>query len=210
MGWDKDSTTSFAGRVRAAARKVGVDGSWFSAADLSHAVGVQTFDGNKRLHWAVRDLKKSGELVVVGKGLYRLGEPKPKGRGGIDTSQNPQKRVVMWRFLRMRRRVSVGDLQEAAGVSEEYAREWVQMLQRQGVVKALKGGTFQLLADSPEVPKDRAKAEKLRELRRVRKNRLESAIDQAQIRLTEAGQLLDDARCALAALSQIEANEEAG
>lgn len=194
MGWNKGSTESFAGRVRAAARKLGADGNEFSAADLSHEAGVQTFDGNKRLHWVIRDLKNAGELVVVRKGVYRLGGEKGEG-------QRPaEKRVVMWRFLRMRRRVSVGDLQEVSGVSEAYAKEWLQMLARQGVVKAMQDGRYQLLVDSPEVPADRAKADKLRRVRARKKANLVAALDDAQMRLQEATQRLDEVRDGLRAL----------
>lgn len=196
MAWRSSVRETFAGRVRAAARKVGVtaDGTRieFSAADLSHAAGLQTFEENRKLHWVIRDFGKSGELIAVRKGVYRLIEPKRDGKPR-------EKREVMWRFLRMRKRVTVGDLQEAAGVSEDYAGEWLQMLARQGVVKAMKNGGFQLLVDAPEVPSDRAKAEKLRRVRARKKEKLVAALDEAQIRLQEAAQRLDAVRNGLKA-----------
>lgn len=162
MGWNKNSGETFTGRVRAAARKVGLsmDGTpiEFSVADLSHAVGVASSAESKKLHWALRDLKKAGELMSVRKGVYLPVEPKRE--------RKPlEKRVVMWRFLRMRKRVTVGDLQEVAGVSEKYAEEWLQMLARRGIVKSTTSGKFQLLGDPVAMPANDEKAAKLRALR---------------------------------------------
>jgi predicted transcriptional regulator len=207
MGWKSSGIETFAGRVRAAARQLGLlsDGTRieFSAADLSHAAGVQTIRGTKKLHWAIRDMKEAGELISVRKGVYRLAD-------GARESKVREKREVMWRFLRIRGSVTVGELQEAAGVSEEYAGEWLQMLKRRGIVKPTKGGRLRLMVDSAEAPHDLEKAEKLRKLRAERKNRLESAIDEAQIRITEAGQLLDEARDALSTLLAVDSQGSVG
>lgn len=213
MGWNKGSTESFAGRVRAAARKLGADGNEFSAGDLSHEAGVQTFDGNKRLHWVIRDLKNAGELVVVHKGIYRLNkepqnlrlsntEPK-KVEGGRSRSL----REIMWRFLRMRKVVTVGDLQEASGAAESYASEWLRMLSRQEVVKKLSGGRWQLVVtDVLDTPHDLEKAEKLRKMRAERKEKLLGLIDSALIRIGQAQLQVSLAKDELVALDAGEVN----
>lgn len=195
MGWNKDSTTSFAGKVRAAVRRLMANGNEFTTAELSHAVGIQTFDDNKRLHWALRDLKKAGDLVAVRKGVYRLSEGRPAQKRG-------EKRQVMWRFLRANRRVSVEDLQEIAAVSADYAREWLQALVRLNVVAVRTDGRFELLHDVVEQPRNDHKAEKLRKMRARKKAKAVAALDEAQIRLTQAAQLLDQARDELAGMSQ--------
>lgn len=200
MGWGQSNIQSFAARVRAAAVTLGANGAGFTTEALSHECGIQDRDGQRRLSWAVRDLKRVGALEAVSNGVYRLGQSavhKPA----------PQKQEVMWRTLRGRRTVSVDDLVEFAGTSRNYAMQWLRMLLKRGVVRDLGNKKYQLIQDRVENPKDTEKAEKLRELRRLRKNRLESAIDQAQIRIVEAGQLLDDARDALKALSALDAGE---
>lgn len=195
MGWKSSSIETFAGKVRAAARRLGANGNEFSAADLGHAAGVQTFDGNRRLHWAIRDLKNAGELVAVHKGVYRLNQDQPARKRG-------EKRLVMWRFLRANRRVSVEDLQEIAAVSAAYAREWLQALVRLHVVAVRADGRFELLHDVVEQPRNDRKAEKLRKMRAEQKANIIAVLDDAQMRLQEAGQRLDEARGGLNALDE--------
>ena len=212
MGWKTSQVETFAGKVRAAARKLGAAGNEFSAADLSHAAGVQTFRGTKKLHWSIRDMKKAGELVSVSKGVYRLNsEPKNRRISNVEPQKvkggkiNPatQKREVMWRFLKMRKVVSVGDLQEAAGVSEKYAREWLRMLKRQEVVKKLAGGRWRLVVtDLVEAPHDIEKAEKLRRLRAEKQSRVLAALNDARIRMDQAAKLLDVARAEVMAMGE--------
>lgn len=193
MGWNGRSK-SFAAQVRAAALQLGQNGAEFSAGALSHASGIQDRDGEKRLTWVVRDFKRTGELLPVSKGVYRLGERA--------TTRPVPKKQVMWRTLRGRRTVTVDDLIEFAGVSRDYAGEWLRVLVRRGVVRNLPDGKYQLVKDSVEQPADDRKAERLRALRAERKERLERALNDAQIRMNQAATLIDLARDELATLFQ--------
>ena len=174
MGKKAESLT---GKIRAAAQEMGKDGSEFSAVELADRIGIQTFRDKQRMHWMVKDLKKRGIFVSIGVGVYRLAEqPKVKS--------DPEKRQVMWRFLRMRKTVSVGDLQEASGASRNYAMQWLRLLVRRGVVKVVGKGRWILIQDVVETPDDTEKAEKLRELRARQK-------EFALINLEAVGKYLD-------------------
>jgi hypothetical protein len=153
------------GRIRAAAVELGMNGKEFTVKDLGDRVGIQTFADNKRLHWMLKDLRKRGELINTGRGIYRRALRK-------DKESPPHKNEVMWRFLRMNRTVTVEDLREVAGVTANYAREWIRLLMKREIVRAIGTGKYQLVKDSLENPKDVEKAERLRALRGRQKEQM--------------------------------------
>lgn len=132
---------------------------------------IQTHQDKKRGWSALRDLYRAGELERVGRGEYR-------SRARSDAA--PKKQTVMWRFLKMRRVVTVDDLVVAGEASQAYAREWLRGLVRKEIVKKREDGAYVLIQDlpAPEPPRDDAKAEALRELRRRRRQRVLDALDQ--------------------------------
>jgi DNA-binding transcriptional ArsR family regulator len=139
----------------------------------------------------VKDLKKRGFLVSVGTGVYRLVERPPK-------QKVLQKREVMWKFLRMRKTVSAGDLQEASGVSRNYALQWLRMLERRGLTKATAKGRWMLVKDVVATPEDVEKAEKLRDLRARQKLEAASAIHKVRVCLDLMHEQLSSAKAELA------------
>jgi DeoR/GlpR family transcriptional regulator of sugar metabolism len=156
---------SFAGRVletltnlaaTATAGSVHVD-------DISHALMIQTRQAHKQVLNALSDLSKAGKVIRVRMGVYAMpvaGQQRP-----------PDKREVMWRILRMRKRVLIADLVELAGVSREYAKEWLQMLAKRGIVRRIsqpdnQPHIWQMIHDTVDMPVDEVKAAKLRALRR--------------------------------------------
>ena len=76
----------------------------------------------------------------------------------------PEIQEVMWRLLRSRRTVTVEDLQEMAEAEESYVLEWLRMLIRRGIVRE-SGGSYQMIKDTVEMPRNDEKAERLRRLR---------------------------------------------
>lgn len=157
-----EKSESFAQRLRNAARQLGADGAVMSVEDILERAMVRTYQEKKRSWNTLRDLVRSGDLERVGRGRYRCLEKR---------SSTPKKQQVMWRFLKMRRVVTVDDLVVASGSSADYAREWLRGLVRRDVVRKRADGAFVLAQEPPAVepPKDDAKAERLRELRRRRK-----------------------------------------
>jgi predicted transcriptional regulator len=119
---------------------------------------------HKRVLNILSDLLRQGRLSRVRQGVY--GPP-------VETESTLQRAEVMWRLLRMRRRVQVDDLAEMAGVSAKYAAEWLRMLVNRGVViKHQQPGckaTWQLVSDQLEPPENTEKAAALREMRKQRK-----------------------------------------
>ncbi len=144
-----------------------------STDELSRALFLQTRVDHRRMLNALSDLVKSGRASRVRQGVYTAGA---QGR-------EPDKREVMWRTLRMRKSVTVADLQEFAGVAASYAEEWLKMLARRKVVRRVDqpgggGCSWRLIkGDLTEMPVDTDKAKRLRALRRKRKQELQRALD---------------------------------
>lgn len=145
---------------------------------VSIRVHAQDRLAHKRVLNVLSDLVRQGRLSRVRQGVY-----------GPPTGEAPplQRFEVMWRLLRMRRRVQVDDLVEMAAVSAKYASEWLRMLTRRGVVvkHQAPGGkaTWQLVSDQLDPPENTDKAEALRARRQRRKQ--------------EALKMLEDAKRAL-------------
>jgi len=165
----------FADRVRQAARKLQAragSGS-FPASDLGHEAGIGTRADMKHLWWTIQDLVKGGELVRLERGVYRyVGKPAADRR--------PEKRAVMWRFLRMAKTVTVQDLVEASGASEAYAAEWLRLLVSRGVVRRHANGNYRLIADCSGMPENMEKAEKLKKIRERKRWQMRAAIEEAR------------------------------
>jgi DNA-binding IclR family transcriptional regulator len=145
---------SFAGKVRQVI--MGTPGE-FTVNEISERLGIALPKSRKRLHTALRDLRRAGEIERRREGVYALAAMRP--------SRKPQRREVMWRILRARRAVSVADLQELAGVSRNYAEEWLRMLLRKGVVTR-DGGSFRIVSDPVAMPENTEKAAALRDIRK--------------------------------------------
>jgi predicted transcriptional regulator len=186
---------SFAGRVldtlaRLAAKStaglVHVD-------DISSALMVQTRAQHKQVLNALSDLYQAGRITRERQGVYAL----------ADGKRRPDKREVMWRLLRMRKRVTTADLVELAGVSREYAKEWLQMLGNRGIARRIpqpnnQPHVWQLVNDTVAMPVDEEKAAELRELR-LRKRK------QAMADLLAARELIGKA---CLAINEMEAGHE--
>ncbi len=161
---------TFASRVRGAGQELGNWDRLFTVMDLVDRMGIQSRADKRMLYQTIRDFVRYGEWARVGKGEYRL--------AGVRTKQ-PQKQHVMWRFLRMQRTVTVEDLQEIAGASEDYAKEWLGMLVDRGAVRDHGNGKFQLIQDTLQMPANDEKAERLRALRQRKRDAMKQAAEHA-------------------------------
>jgi hypothetical protein len=118
------------------------------------------------LYQTLRDFVSNGEIEKIRKGVFRY-----KGK------QVPaQFQEIMWRVLRSRRKVTVDDLIEISSAGRPYVREWLQMLVRREIVRKHANGTYLMIKDPVDMPRNEDKAAKLRRIRAEKKKALD-AID---------------------------------
>ena len=173
MGAHKNS---FANRIRTAAKKLGNNGKQFTAKQLSVEACLLTRDEEKKMSSVVSDLVKAGEMQRVDRGVYLyLGKPGKKELPLKDQMRN---------LLKIKGSVTLEELQEL-GAAENYAKEWLQMLARRGVVVKHANGRHELIADMT-IPENDEKAERLRRLRAKKKKAIASALDTANAALEKA------------------------
>lgn len=174
---------------------VGTEDGAVAIADIALAFDYITDAEKKPLRRVMSDLKAAGRVVHVGTGLYRLAQAGPADG----------KEDRMWRAVRLHHKrgkaVSADDLVRLASVSRTYAKEFLQALVRQKLVRQVHCGNapdggqivkYRLANDpGPETPKNEAKAERLREMRR-RAREAKAAIDAAMATLERAREALEE------------------
>ncbi|MFZ5760977.1 MAG: hypothetical protein ACOY32_15280 [Thermodesulfobacteriota bacterium] len=166
---------TFAGKIRAAAMEIGAGGKSFTTREIAHQAGLQTRVDEKRMLNALRDFVKAGEVQRVSLGVYVY-----LGRQRKDLPLKDQ----MANLLKIKKFVTIEELREL-GAAECYAREWLQMLVRRGVVADRGNGRYELIAEMA-VPENEEKAERLRDLREKKKLQALQAINEAQTALDKA------------------------
>ena len=152
---------------------------------LSIGLGLKSRPDHKRMLNALSDHHKAGRVLRVRQGVYLPTPPNV-------LTKPPEKRQVMWSLLKWRKVVSVDDLVELAGVSEDYAAEWLRMLEKHGQVKRNSDTRpWRLLGNPGEMPIDDQKADRLQAMRKRKHNALvclelaQKAILQARRELNE-------------------------
>lgn len=166
----------FADQARQAARVLSRNGQQpVTRQDLGDRLGIQTRKDMRRVDEAVKALIKSGDLAPQGGGVYRW----------TGQAAKPSKQEVMWRYLRARRAVTAEELQEVAGATADYVREWLRLLVTQKLVRR-EGENFRLVKDpGPEPPRNESKAEYLKRRRKQKKLAL-AKLDAAFAAVAEA------------------------
>ncbi|MDD2462533.1 MAG: hypothetical protein PHI97_00895 [Desulfobulbus sp.] len=163
---------------------------------LSIELRLKNSREHKKLISALGDLQFSGRLRRISQGVY--GPPVQK--------RLPNKREIMWRLLQMRRRVSVEDLMELAGVSREYAKQWLRVLVKREVVRKEqqpgKAGVWHLINPSADMPEDEDSAAKLRNLRLQHKAAVH-LIDTTIKQLQSASEALFQAKAAITSMEEV-------
>lgn len=169
---------TFTGRIRKVAQSLTLQNSTFTARELSIVLYVQTRKEDRKIRDVIKELCKAGEIVRTGRGVYMyVGKPKKK----------KQLQEIMWKVLRDRRNVTVENLRAFSGASEDYAKEWLRLLKRRGVV-AETNGRYRLIKDTgPDgMPENDEKADALRALRQKKKEQALKALDRAEAAIKEA------------------------
>jgi predicted transcriptional regulator of viral defense system len=153
----------------------------FTIAELSIKAEVMTRKDHQRIRDVLRELRKTGEIERISRGQYYY-----SGRA----KKTNELREIMWRVLRARRNVTVEDMMELCGASERYAREWLSMLVRRGVLSH-KNDRYRMITDPIDMPSDEEKAEALRLLRQRRKSQALEALDRAAAAIAEAREKIE-------------------
>lgn len=175
MGW------GFNEKVREQIKILGADGREVANSELAVALDL-VFDKDKRnMYRALADMRKHGEVKRCRPGVY-IYTAKPKTEDEL--------RQKIWRAIRSNRVVTIDDLMELAGASETYAKDYVQMLVRREVVKAIrtKKGRwkYQLINDPVIMPKNEDNAKKQCKIRRQKKREALVALGEAQNAISRA------------------------
>lgn len=186
MAGHKDS---FAEKIRRAALLLRDDS--FSFADLSSTADLRSSKEETRMRSTVKDFIRRGEMARIAPSEFRY-------VGRVKDKAETEKRLVMWRLLKMRRLVTVEDLEEMAGASKEYILSWLRSLVGQGVVQKISGPTvtdpckWRLIKDVDMMPEDEAQKEKYRQIRQQKKEALARVLDRIKAGVDEARGLVEE------------------
>lgn len=165
----------FAQRMREAAAKMT---GTFSPGSLAEAAGVESYKERRMVHDTLRDFVRGGEVERLTPGVYRY----------LGRKRKQEKAYFMWRRLR-KGAASVKDLMVFADAERSYVIEWLKGLVDQGLVVKLDQGdedVYRLVKDPVAMPKNTAKAKRLREMRAERRARAMAALDDALILIQRA------------------------
>jgi hypothetical protein len=178
--------------------KLSPNGEHITLSDLANEVDMILNADRHRLNETLGDMRKTGEVERITPGVvaYR-GRP----RDAV-----PDVRSAMWSVLRMRKSVTLDDLQELAGAGKRYAREFLAMLAKRGCIERIpkENGRFlyRLIQDpGPQTPTDSEKADRLRALREAKKRAIEQ-LDLAGESLIAATHAVVQARMAINDISE--------
>lgn len=170
---------------------------------LYFALDLVSGEDRKPLRAVLRDFLKAGEIECVGKHVYVY-----RGKSG-----KPEIRDAMWRVIRMRKTVTVTDLQELSGAGDGYAKEFLNLLIKRGVVEKIPakrdGETvYRLVNDTGRAaPENDEKAARLRAIRAAKKAALD-LIETAGNDLIAATQKLMAARIAVNDMPEVHNGDE--
>lgn len=163
-------------------RELDRGGQAVTVRDVGEALGVQTYEAERRVRGAVDDLVRCGELERREGGL----------RAAPRSPAAPDKKEVMFRYLRIRGKATVLELAEIAGTSVEYAGQYLRLLAKRGLAQLETPGKcpqgerlYRFTGRGQEPPVDEDKNQYLR-LRRQRLKEALGKLDAAFAAVAEA------------------------
>lgn len=166
---------SFSNAVIEAIEKLAGPSGEASVQDMARELFIQNQRRHKILVDTLSDLYKAGRVRRLRQGVYAM----------VAKDAAPEIREVMWRVLRVRNVVTLEDLQEMAGASEEYAMEWLRTLERRELVTKLGNGRWQICTSEVSAPELTDNADKLKRIRRYKKLRGYILVARHHIRAAE-------------------------
>ena len=109
--------------------------SVFCAADLQE-------QNQEKLRSVLKAMVKTGEITRVARGKYQyVGE-----KTGSTTMQQKA-----WKIIRARKKVTIEDIIELAGMTKNYAQDWLNTLKANGIVKKA-SKQYILIKDTVSMP----------------------------------------------------------
>ena len=131
----------------------------FTSQEIGAVLDVRTYrDRRAALGYVLKDLRKSGEIVAVRRGVY-VHVPKIRPRGKMD---------VIWHLIRSHKHFTTDEIERLSGAARATVLEYLRCLKALGYLRqAKRGGSWLMIKDpGPEAPANTAKCEKLRKLRK--------------------------------------------
>jgi len=149
----------------------------FTRADIDTKLGIRTRAGQQRVRSVIHDLRKSGEIVSIERGLYKYIE-KSRPRTKID---------IVWHLVRSHRHFSTDDIERLSSASRHTILEYLRCLATIGCIRKTGRQTWRLIQDlGPKTPINREKCKRLRELRKRKGEKDEHNITRLRTSLSGA------------------------
>lgn len=171
--------TGLAGRVRKAIQRLDNEGRKIASKALAIELDMIADNEKQTLYRVIRDFVKSGEITRIRPGVFVYNRK----------DKQPEIQEVMWRYLRLKKLVTIDDLVAVSRASRDYASEWVCMLARREIVETIRlGGArkYRLISDPVIMPKNEDNAKKLRKLRKQKKHEVLKALAEADMAIRKA------------------------
>lgn len=173
--------TGLAGRVRKAIQRLDNEGREIASKALAIELDMIADNEKQTLYRVIRDFVKSGEIMRIRPGVFVYNRK----------DKQPEIQEVMWRYLRLKKLVTIDDLVAVSRASRDYASEWVCMLARREIVEKIRLGSarkYRLISDPVIMPKNEDNAKKLRKLRKQKKREAFVALGEAEAAINKAKQ----------------------
>jgi hypothetical protein len=175
--------TGMAGRVREAIKSLEAGGREIASKTLAIELDMVSDREKQVMYRVIRDFVRAGEISRVRRGVFVCNHK----------SKQPELQEVMWRYLRIKKTVTIDDLIAVSRASREYAAEWVYMLVRREIVEMIRlGGArkYRLISDPVIMPVNEDNAKKLRKLRKRKKREIRKKHCCTSFRSSWAGMMI--------------------
>ena len=182
MGW------GYAETVRKQLRILGADGREVTNKELAVALDLVSDADKRNMYRVLTDLRKQNEVCRVRPGVHVY-----VGKSGDD-----ELRQKLWRVFRRLCTVTVDDLMELTGASNDYAKEFLRMLVTRDVARRIDDpkrqdkSKYQMISDPVKMPEDQEKARRLRKLRKQKKREAMAALQAAELAIKKVRECLVD------------------
>ena len=140
-------------RVRVAAG----DLEQFTAKDIFGKLDIRTRADQQRIRSVIHDLKRTGEIISIERGLYKHIE-RLRARTKID---------IIWHLVRSHRHFTTNDIERLSRASRHTILEYLNCLATIGYIRKTGWQSWRLVKDlGPKTPVNMEKCKRLRELRK--------------------------------------------
>jgi len=125
--------------MRDAARRLGT----FRVSDLADAVGIQTYQGRRRVRMSINDFLRRGEFRRVSRGQYAY----------VALPQRRRKSDVIWHLVRSTRHFGIDEIEQLSGAPRTTVRKYLWSLVVTGHLRKTSRRRYRLVNDTgPDTP----------------------------------------------------------